>query len=54
MAEHYLDTVKGQMDANTAWSAKRMLDGQIKEKQNDQKQDISDRYHDSIEADSSG
>lgn len=50
MAEHYLDTVKGQMDANTAWSAKRMLDGQIKEKQNDQKQDISDRYHDSIEA----
>jgi hypothetical protein len=50
MADHYLDTTKNQMDANTAWSARRMIDGQMKEKQNEAKQDIADRFQDSMTA----
>jgi hypothetical protein len=50
MADHYLDVTKNQMDAGTAWSARRMIDGQMKEKQNEQKQDIADRLQDSMAA----
>lgn len=50
MAQHYLDVNKSDMDSNTAWSTQRMLTAQLKEKQNEQKQDIADRYNDSMQA----
>ena len=54
MAQHYLDTVKDEMDARTAWSAARTIDAHVKEKQNEQKQDIADRFSDSMEAAQAG
>lgn len=50
MAQTYLDTAKNGMDANTAWRAQRTIDAQQKEVDNEKKQDIADRYNDSIQA----
>lgn len=50
MAQAYLASNKGEMDATTAYSAERAIDAHLKEKQNEQKQDISDRYSDSLQA----
>lgn len=50
MAQHYLDANKGDMDANTAWSAQRMLTGELKQKENEAKQGIADKYQDSLQA----
>lgn len=50
MAKQYLATNKGEMDATTAYSAERAIDTHLKEKQNEQKQDIADRYQDSLQA----
>lgn len=50
MAQAYLKTNKGEMDATTAYSAERAIDAHLKEKQNEQKQDIADRYQDSLQA----
>lgn len=50
MAKAYLNQFKGEMNANAAWSADRTIDAHLKEKQNEQKQDIADRYQDSREA----
>lgn len=49
-AQHYLDTTKNSMDANAAWSAQKTIDSQGREQQNAQKQDIVDRYQDSMQA----
>lgn len=48
MAKHYLAQFKGEMNANAAWAADRTIDAHLKEKQNEQKQDIIDRFQDSI------
>jgi hypothetical protein len=50
MAKSYLGQFKGEMNANAAWSADRSIDAHLKEKQNEQKQDIADRFQDSREA----
>lgn len=50
MAKHYLNTVKSDMDARSAYTAERMIDAHLKEKENEQKQDIADRFQDSREA----
>lgn len=50
MAKHYLDINKDEMDAKSAWSASRTIDAHIKQKQNEQKQDIADRFQDSMQA----
>jgi hypothetical protein len=50
LAEQYLQAHKVEMDANSAWGAQKTIEAHIKEKQNDQKQDIADRYQDSLEA----
>lgn len=50
MAKAYLDANKGEMDATSAYSAERAIDAHLKEKQNDQKQGIADRYQDSLQA----
>lgn len=50
MAQTYLDSTKDSMDANTAWTAQRTIDAQMRESQNAQKQDILDRYQDSMKA----
>ncbi|MDB6107832.1 MAG: hypothetical protein JWO52_7831 [Gammaproteobacteria bacterium] len=50
MAQHYLGAIKNEMDAGAAWSAARTIDAHLKEKLNEAKQDIADRYQDSREA----
>lgn len=50
MAQHYLDANKGEMDAKTAWSSARTIEAQQREAENSQKQDIADRYQDSMTA----
>ena len=50
MAKVYLNAHKGEMNANAAWAADRTIDAHLKEKQNEQKQDIADRFQDSMTA----
>lgn len=49
-AQGKLDANKDIMDPNTAWGLQRTIDGQVKEKQNEAKQDIADRFQDSMQA----
>ena len=50
IAQAYLSAHKDEMDATSAYSAERAIDAHLKEKQNEQKQDISDRYQDSLQS----
>lgn len=50
MAKAYLDTAKNDMDPARVESAARAIDARLKEKQNEAKQDIADRYSDSMQA----
>lgn len=49
-AQATLDSVKSIMDPHTHWELQRTVDAQVKEKENEQKQDISDRFQDSMQA----
>ena len=53
-AQHALDANKDVMDPKLAWTLQRNIDAQVKEKQNDQKQDIADRFADSMQAAEAG
>lgn len=48
LAQHYLDANKGEMDAKSAWTSQRTIEAQLREQQNAQKQDIADRFQDSM------
>lgn len=50
MAQTYLDSTKDAMDAKSVWTAQRTIDSQLRELQNGQKQDIADRFQDSMTA----
>lgn len=50
MAQQYLKANEGEMDAESAFRASRAIDAQVKQQQNEQKQDIADRYQDSLES----
>lgn len=54
LAKAYLSSFKNDMDAKTAYSAERQIDAHLKEKQNELKQDIADRFQDSMEAAEAG
>lgn len=47
-AQTALDGTKDVMDPQTRFSLQRTIDAQVKEKQNNQKQDIADRFQDSM------
>lgn len=47
-AQASLNQNKDVMDAHTAYTLQRTIDAQIKEKKNEQKQDIADRFQDSM------
>lgn len=49
-ARGYLEQNRDIMDPKVAWQLDRTIDAQLKEKQNEQKQDIADRYQDSLKA----
>lgn len=49
-AQVALNSVKDIIDPKNAFVLQRTIDAQIKEKQNDQKQDIADRFQDSMTA----
>lgn len=49
-AQKYLDGNRDVMDAKTAYSLQNAIDAKSREKQNDSKQDIADRFQDSMTA----
>lgn len=49
-AQRYLDKNRDVMDEKTAYSLQNAIDAKSREKQNDQKQDIADRFQDSMTA----
>jgi hypothetical protein len=49
-ATAYLNRTRDIMDPKTSWEMSRRIDAQVKEKENEQKQDIADRYQDSLKA----
>jgi hypothetical protein len=49
-AQRYLDKNKDVMDQKTAYSLQNAIDAKAREKQNDAKQDIADRFQDSMTA----
>lgn len=50
LASHYLDTVKGEMDSSKAFAASRTINEYLRQKDNEAKQDIADRFQDSMQA----
>lgn len=50
MADVYLKANEKDMEPSSVWSARRTIDEHIKQKQNEAKQDIMDRYGDSMTA----
>lgn len=50
MAKAYLDTAKNDMDPARVEAAAHTIDARLKEKQNEAKQDIADRYSDSMQS----
>lgn len=53
-AMKYLKDVEGELDGTQAFRLERTIQGQLKEAQNEQKQDIADRYQDSLRAAEAG
>jgi hypothetical protein len=49
-AQRYLDKNRDVMDEKTAYSLQNAIDAKVREKQNDSKQDIADRFQDSMTA----
>lgn len=50
MASAYLKTNEGEMDGESAFVASKAIETEVRQQQNDAKQDIADRYQDSLES----